>query len=36
MNEDKTEENTKDLILLLAIIQDCDHCREKFLELKGI
>ena len=30
--DNKTEENTKDLILLLAIIQDCDHCREKFLE----
>ena len=33
--ENKTEENLNDLLLLLAIIQDCDRCREKFLEAQG-
>ncbi len=34
MNENKIEQNLNDLILLLGIISDCDHCREKFKDLR--
>ena len=32
--KNKIEQNLNDLILLLGIIEHCDHCREKFKDLR--
>ena len=32
--ENKIEQNLNDFILLLGIISDCEHCKEKYRELR--